>query len=569
MSAMAQTFPSLVPPPLSAPFATPPASHGILPTKATVQLVSSQVQAMLDASAAYHDLPQPERERIKNNLTHIASYAAECARDVWGQSEKLGQRPVLLEREIRKGPLVRAAAAPARPGVPQERPGAVNQVARVTQETLRAVAFPVFVADLIKGTFNAIIQSNIQQLEQFGKLLENVTKTVDEFMNDNISDAQARDWLQQRYPDHIRVQGGRAGPADGADERPAPNFRRDLNTSGNASLDEDSIEDTLVPAARRRLAESRLQILSTMVLMGVNRIVVTGGKIRATMGFHIDATDRSHEEHATDLDFRTAASGSFGWGPWSVSASTSFAYVSSTRQNSDSEIHVDTDLTGEVEIHFKSDYFPVERFANAGTIGRIQSNTPVPEANPLGDAPAVGGTVGAYQSPRARPRPTNVPTLPPIGSPLPEARTPVQPTRPTVERHVDAPQGSRWSDPSAHPDNAAQGGGGDGQGTENQAQGGRAGSAQPAPAPGHAAAPSQPAGEQHPAADGGVAPAGTPPAAPSPAAAPGDAGGNAQHSSPDNATGASGANAGTRAAPVTEGLSQQGSAFNGRGRGRL
>jgi hypothetical protein len=328
-------------------------------------------------------------------------------------------------------------------------------VARVTQETIRAVAFPVFVADLIKGTFNAIIQANIQQMEQFQRLLENVTQTVDQFMNENISDKQARDWLQQRFPDHIVVNEGAAVPADGADEKPAPDFRSALNMPDNVSLDESSIEDKLVPAARRRIAESRLQMLSTMVMMGVNRIIVTGGKIRATMGFHIDATDRSHSEHATDTDFRAAAAGSFGFGPWSVSASTSFAYVSSTRQNSDSEIHVDTDLTGEVEIHFKSDYFSVERFANAGVIGQIQQNTPVPSANPLGDTPAAGGTIGAYESPRARPRPVNAPSLPAAGIPLREP--PAQPAKPNVERHVDAPKGSRWYDESAHPEDAGKG----------------------------------------------------------------------------------------------------------------
>lgn len=451
--------PTLKPPPLRGPFATPLSPQGVRLTPATVGLVRTQVQALLNSVDSYHAMPESERGQIERRLTHIAAYAAECAREIWGQSEVLGQRPVIREHEERQGPIAQAAAAPPRHGG-EERPGAVNQVARLTQDTIRAVAFPVFVADLIRGTFNAIIQANIQQLEQFGRLLENVTKTVDEFMADNITDNQARDWLQQRYPDHIRVKEGKAGPAEGADERPAPDLRRDLNLSGDVSFDEDSIEEKLVPAARRRLAESRLQMLSTMVLMGVNRIIVTGGKIRATMGFHIDATDRSHEEHATDLDTRAAVAGSFGFGPWSVSASTSFSYVSSTRQNSDSEIHIDTDLTGEVEIHFKSDYFPVERFANAGSIGKIQANTPNPASNPLGDAPAVGNTVEPYKSPAARPRPVNAPTLPPIGSPLPEPKTPAQPTKPVVERRVAAPKGSRWYDPK-DPDNPKEGDGGE------------------------------------------------------------------------------------------------------------
>jgi len=85
--------------------------------------------------------------------------------------------------------------------------------------------------------------------------------------------------------------------------------------------------------------ESRLQMLSTLVLMGVNRIVVTGGKIRATMGFHIDTTDRAREEQASDFDFRTAVAGSFGFGPWSASASMSISYVSSTRSSRPARRH--------------------------------------------------------------------------------------------------------------------------------------------------------------------------------------------------------------------------------------
>ena len=38
-----------------------------------------------------------------------------------------------------------------------------------------------------------------------------------------------------------------------------------------------------------------------------------------------------------------------------------------------------TDLTGEVEIHFKSDYFPVERFIARRPDRAIRGNTPVPK----------------------------------------------------------------------------------------------------------------------------------------------------------------------------------------------
>jgi hypothetical protein len=438
MIAAAQRAP--VPPPLTGVFAAAPASDGIRPTEATKSLVRSQVQALLDATDSYHALPETDRRQMATRLTHVAAYAAECMRDICWQSEKLGQRPVIRSREVVSGPLAaRGRGAPAQPA------GPVARVAQVTKDTLRAVAFPVFVADLIKGTFNAIIQANIQQMEQFGRLLENVMKSVDEFMTDNISDEQARDWLQERYHDHIKVKDGKAVAADGADEKAQPNWEKELHLPGGVSLDDDTIEEQLVPAARRRLAENRLQMLSTMVLMGVNRIIVTGGKIRATMAFHIDASERTHEEHASDFDFRTAAAGSFGWGPWSVSASMSVSYVNSSRSSNDGEINVATDLTGEVEIHFKSDYFPVERFAPAGSIGQIQANTANPAGNPLGDTPSAGQTVQPPAMP-SHPKPTT--QLPPIGTPLPEAKMPVKPTKPEVERHVDAPKGSKWAEPS-------------------------------------------------------------------------------------------------------------------------
>ena len=38
-------------------------------------------------------------------------------------------------------------------------------------------------------------------------------------------------------------------------------------------------------------------------------------------------------------------------------------------------------LTAEVELKFKSDYFPLERFAKTGVIAQIQQNTANPQAN--------------------------------------------------------------------------------------------------------------------------------------------------------------------------------------------
>jgi hypothetical protein len=408
------------------------------------------------SSPAYYALAVDEQQRLHDELVKIAAYAAELTRDVWYQSERLGQRPIVRYRQMYEGPM--RPGMPPVPAVAQEagdafRPAAANQVGRVTRETLRAIAFPTFVTDLINGTFQALTQATMQQMEAYMRLLENVGKTVDQFMADNISDNQARDWLAQRYPDVLRVTTGGDTPrvdlVPEAEERPLPAWRRDLNLSQDVGLDTDQIEETLVPAARRRLAETRLQMLSTMVLMGFSRIVVTGGKIRATMQFHIDASDRTAEQRATDFDTRTGMQGSFGFGPWSVAASMSISYVSSTRSASESELNVEANLTGEVEIHFKSDYFPLERFATSGYIDRIRGNTATPEVNvpateSAGSEPTWGAPVTSLP-PRQRER--LLPRQRDLDTPPGEPRRPVAPD---PVREVQVPR--RVAEPS---DNAS------------------------------------------------------------------------------------------------------------------
>jgi hypothetical protein len=394
-----------------------------------VALVRNQVRALLLATPSFAALTAPRRRQLANSLVKISAYAAECVRDDWYQSERrLGQRPLVVRSQQLP---VAEAQADQRPGADFV-PGAAQRIGQVTRSTLDAIAFPTFVAELIRGTFDAITQASVKQMEAYGRLLGNVGRSVDDFMNQNISDNQARDWLVENYPNHLRVErrGGTAPapqrpgakqarmpkrgggdtpveavlmPVDGAADKPLPNWRGDLGVSGTPSLDESWLEEKLVPAGRRKLAQSRLSMLSTMVLMGMNRITVTGGKLRATMAFHIDTSDFAREERATDLDIRHAAQGAMNMGWWSASASVSFAYVSSTRNLSESEMNVAADLTSEVEIHFKSDPFPLERMAPPSQLGTIVSNTAVPQTNvPVsssGDPITWGGEVKRAEVP--------------------------------------------------------------------------------------------------------------------------------------------------------------------------
>ena len=464
-------------------------------------LVRDQVRALLLATPSFAALAAPRRRQIANSLVKISAYAAECVRDDWYQSERrLGQRPLVVRSHQLP---VAEAQADQRPGA-DFAPGAAQRIGQVTRSTLDAIAFPTFVAELIRGTFDAITQASVKQMEAYGRLLGNVGRSVDDFMNQNISDNQARDWLVENYPNHLRVErrGGapspqrpgakqarvpkRGGgetpveavlvPVEGPADTPLPNWRGDLGVSGTPSLDESWLEEKLVPAGRRKLAQSRLSMLSTMVLMGMNRISVTGGKLRATMAFHIDTSDFAREERATDLDIRHAAQGAMNMGWWSASASVSFAYVSSTRNLSESEMNVAADLTSEVEIHFKSDPFPLERMAPASQLGTIVSNTAVPGANaPISSAgsPIPWGSevkaavVPARNRKEAQLRPRGeLPTAPAPAAPAPQppggATAPpaaeTQPSPPAAETQPSPPPAETPPPPATETPPAGEGG---------------------------------------------------------------------------------------------------------------
>jgi hypothetical protein len=415
--------------PLAGPYSARVGPDGHAVSPAVSDLVSAQVNALLSSSAAWHELSPRAREEMRHNLQKISAYTAALVQEDFALSERLGQTPMLRRRDVvpTAPALAEAAADPpaaAPPGPRQDEfaPRAVSQVAGVTRETLNAIAFPTFVADLIKGTFNAIVDASIKQMEAFGTLLNNVAKTVDQFMTDNITDNQARDWLAATYPEQFQVSIGSRDDDRGARRRTAgargrgrasgspaaqlrvragggkggkPNFRRELNLNADVDLDDKTAEEVLVPAARRRLAQQRHQLLSTMVLMGINRIVVTSGRIYARMGFTIDASDTGAAQSASQFDYRHDAIAGGGFLGFGMAARTSVAYVSSTKRDSSDAIDVQADLTGEVDLKFKSETFPLERFADMNAIQQIQGNTANPTANTpqsAATAPATGGT---------------------------------------------------------------------------------------------------------------------------------------------------------------------------------
>jgi hypothetical protein len=288
------------------------------------QEVQRQVTEMLGRSAAFAQLPAAERDGI---LRNTAAIVGTLAQNRLGQSAGAGDpfavpmtTPVGLPALPGSGSgsggqnaagivtTDRGAFLSGRGGATERRDDNIGPrkagdfgtgIALGVQQTgelLREVNFPNFVAELIQGVFQAVVDASVQQMKAYGEMVQSVAMSLNDFRDQNVTENQARDHLVQKYPSLMQVNlvNGKpqVGPRAGADESTLPDFRSELGLDEEiGSLDAETIEEKLVPAARNDLARSRQSLLATMLLMGINRIVVTDGKINAKLRFDFRARD--------------------------------------------------------------------------------------------------------------------------------------------------------------------------------------------------------------------------------------------------------------------------------------
>ena len=112
-------------------------------------------------------------------------------------------------REIAR-PSNQPAPSPFRPQVESDQPKekreqATDAIGRRAGALLDALDFPAFVASLVHGTYDAIVDSSIRQMESFADLVSAVAKPLDQFTQENVTLGQARGWLVEQYPRDITL----------------------------------------------------------------------------------------------------------------------------------------------------------------------------------------------------------------------------------------------------------------------------------------------------------------------------------------------------------------------------
>lgn len=347
--------------------------------------IRETVRSLLLASPAFAELDPPRRRALAQSMVQVSTIAAALIEEEL-KSDHSAQRTAT--------PLARAQSAGSEfSGV------SATKVAGTTRAILNAVSFPRFVTELINGVFKAMLDSSLQQMQSYVELLNNVAASAEGFADTNLGDDRARAWLAERYPASFQISGDTESdeppdpdtPAERSLQlRPDASFpspealRTDLGLGPDDSIPTGDPERTLVPLARRRLAQMRQSMLATMVMLGMQRIVIESGRVQAAMRFHIDTRSAAQADQGSTFDFRntTSGAGSFGIGAWGVSASmtNTIGYVTTQRSQSTEELNTDLELTSSVELNFKSDYLPLNRMASSSQTQRIMGNSLNPDA---------------------------------------------------------------------------------------------------------------------------------------------------------------------------------------------
>lgn len=381
----------------------------------TLNAVRPAVRDMLLGVPAFAHLSRDEQEKIAKYMVQVATYMANPGGVMTEPAVPNAPSDVIARAQAQEDPTEatkrRLSQAPGQVGKGFEA-GAVREGVEQFGALVQKVDFPKFVGGLIQNVFQAIVDSSIQQMRAYGELLANVAKTVDEYARDNISENNSRDWLSEKYPDALGVEmgstsGGLAEGDEGA-QQPTPTLTtkgenpeqrlaeisRDLALAKPVTdISDPNEEARMVHAARLQMARGRQQLLASMVMLGINRIVVTDGLIHAKVIFDMRASDTAtRQARASMADSKkdaTKAAMNVSYGGWfspvkaSSSVETSSEHVatvqSAVEDTSESKAEVKAKLSGEVRVNFKSDYFPMDKMASPQMIAAIQGNAQPPE----------------------------------------------------------------------------------------------------------------------------------------------------------------------------------------------
>jgi hypothetical protein len=236
----------------------------------------------------------------------------------------------------------------------------IEQVGQIGADFIDSVDFPQFVEDLLQAVFDANLNVTIKQMQAYQELMKTATASLSKFV-EKISDDDAFGYLAENQSNRFSM--GFPDEMGGANQRP---ILTDKN--GNPVDMGDNEVKAKIMDARLALAKEQRALLRETILMGVSRLVVEKGTVKAAVVFDVKASEKIEKrdmaqrqrETTSGNTLRGGLAGIFGTGR-SATSKTSRISVSSAKSQSTTDLAAN--ITGSVEINFKSDYFKLDNFA--------------------------------------------------------------------------------------------------------------------------------------------------------------------------------------------------------------
>ncbi|MPQ43156.1 hypothetical protein [Clostridium tarantellae] len=277
---------------------------------------------------------------------------------------------------------------------------------------LNQIGFVEFTTKLITDIFDTIVASNLKQTRSYFELVEQVSKTLTQFISDNKTSIGGDSLLQffartvpdPKHPTGTKIRSDNmqkltateanklnaalfvdgvpastttvpTDPSDPSDpsitppEDPTGSTNPDPNAVPGPANTTKSIKmlyPAIANAATSRIAADKYKLLKEMVKMGIVRLVVESGEINTRLTFTTSGSDmytnNAKKYNTDDFNFSLAAKTGSALASW-LTAEASVGYTSTSVTSADSSTTNSTnssvELFGSVTLKFKTDYQPL------------------------------------------------------------------------------------------------------------------------------------------------------------------------------------------------------------------
>jgi hypothetical protein len=254
----------------------------------------------------------------------------------------------------------------------------IDGAGQIAKSFMDGVDFPKFVRDLLKGVFDANMEVTIKQMDEYIKLMKAATADVSKFVK-QVDDAASFGYLVENGNDDFGF-----GEDDEGNSTLLDKDGNVVATSGKMADVGDNELKAKIMDAKIKMAQEQRAILRETILMGVTRLVVERGTVKAAVVFDIKASEKIElKDKAAKKDASSSSTSMTGGGGFigkifggpegGYTKSEQHSTISISSGQATNSTDLKAQITGSVEIIFKSDYFKLDNFAQM--YGQIKSDT--------------------------------------------------------------------------------------------------------------------------------------------------------------------------------------------------